>query len=359
MEARINRWIANNTEGEVKAAHLTTMKANLLNKTGSSKSVEAVIAILEAEGKIKLEDRVRGKSGSLRAEWRKEALLWAAERGWEVPKMVIKSQEEIKPEAVLIEYGGGWDGTKEGLGNYFRVVSVDSHRQTIVARRRKSVPDLLTTFKKLAKRGKKRGGTSKWIGKQAGMKKGELAGIWTSASCKEGCPAQGFNKKKRGGKGPNAGKAFSKETLEDINICVEACLAPRRKDKAVQYCFEQPGQSAIKDIPAVKRLGKEVVVKACAYGERKSGKTYRFWLSPETAEKFKPVDPESAQSLCEECKAKPKRPHTQAFCPPKGSSLKRIQLAGMTVAAARNRVPPLLAAHIGRCMKEAWEEAKL
>ena len=56
---------------------------------------------------------------------------------------------------------------------------------------------------------------------------------------------------------------------------------------------------------------------------------------------------------CATCKAG-KTVHEQGYCPKKGSSQKRVQIDGKSVQAARNRVPPDLAAHIGRAMLQAW-----
>ena len=50
--------------------------------------------------------------------------------------------------------------------------------------------------------------------------------------------------------------------------------------------------------------------------------------------------------------------HPHAHAPQKGSEQTRIKEAGKTNEAARNRVPPLLAEAVGRCMREAWEAAQ-
>ena len=89
-------------------------------------------------------------------------------------------------------------------------------------------------------------------------------------------------------------------------------------------------------------------------GERKSGKKYRLWLSPETEAVFKPILPTQKESECEECKAGAKE-HQQGYAPAAGSSQGRIKTPGLSGEAARNRVPPNLAAHVGMVMRTVWE----
>ena len=82
---------------------------------------------------------------------------------------------------------------------------------------------------------------------------------------------------------------------------------------------------------------------------------YRLWLSEGTMRAFIPVKPTDPASLCEACKAG--RLHDQAHCPKQGDKRKRVHEPGVVGKAARNRVPPPLAAHLARAMKQAWEEA--
>ena len=113
----------------------------------------------------------------------------------------------------------------------------------------------------------------------------------------------------------------------------------------------------MKDMPEVIRaIGEGLKVYGCAWGERKSLKPYRLWLSPATAEIFHPIHPSSPLSRCEECKAGVV--HTQAMMPAAGSTQERVRLPGMTVGAARNRVPPRLAEHVGLAMRTACVTAR-
>ena len=102
----------------------------------------------------------------------------------------------------------------------------------------------------------------------------------------------------------------------------------RKIDPRFQFAWENVGYGALRhDKRLRKALGEGVVVRACAYG-RKSGKTYRLWLSSETAEEFSPILPTAKESMCRHCKEGRTGPHEQGYCPPKGSKQKRISEEG-------------------------------
>ena len=104
----------------------------------------------------------------------------------------------------------------------------------------------------------------------------------------------------------------------------------------------------------VEELGMGVVVQACAYGERQSGKKYRLWMSKEAEEAFVPIQPGGIDSMCGHCKKG--KEHPQAAIPKKGSSKERIKLSGYTNAAAKNRVPPGLAEAVAKVQRKVWRK---
>jgi hypothetical protein len=355
MMRRVRKHVRDNTEGWVSAAQVNTMKANLRGLTRSKMGVEAALAALEQAGEIAIEDRIRGKGGASRTEWREEARQWARARGWTLEEAAPPKQAPFAPkESIVVELGTGWEGATEGLkGAFDRVISMDLSRQTMEARGGrpsvKSVPDLLTPFEVAANHPD---GAATWALMKGGGRQGELAAIWASPSCKEGSVAQGLNKGKQGGAGPHAGKQLTTDHIAGVRAVLEAITKARSRDPAVQYCVEQPAASAMKDMPEVQAtLGEGIVVSGCAWGERKSKKPYRLWLSPETAEVFQPIHPASAQSRCEACKGG--RRHAEAMVPARGGDQKRVKLVGMTNDAARNRVPPRMAEHVGLAMRMA------
>jgi len=357
MKAVIVDWMVARTNNHLHAAHLAIMKDNLRKASIPALGIEAVVSIMEAEGDLTLEDRVRGFLGQPRPEWRRESWEWARSKGWLVPEGNPRGQTRIPKESVVVEFGTGYEGATDGLRiPYSRVVSVDITRQPVVAKERKSVPDFLVSFETAAQNGKETGGAAFWVAQQAQVLKGELAAIWASPSCKEGSIAQGLNKGKGTGAGPHSGQDFSEDSLQGLRAVLAAIDKARKKDPSIQYVLEQPAQSAVKNLKEMKALGQGVVVQGCAYGERQSGKKYILWMSPETKEMFQPVLPASTRSLCAFCKAGEK--HPQGYCPRKGSGQERVHLEGMTNAAARNRVPPGLAQHLGWVMRKARDQVR-
>jgi hypothetical protein len=48
---------------------------------------------MEIESTITVEDRVRGRGGSDRRDWRKQAKQWAITKGWEMPIAKEEAQQ--------------------------------------------------------------------------------------------------------------------------------------------------------------------------------------------------------------------------------------------------------------------------
>jgi len=137
-----------------------------------------------------------------------------------------------------------------------------------------------------------------------------------------------------------------------LNAAMDAVGLARREDPTIQFACEQPGFSEMRRHPRVVReWGEGILVQACAYGERQSGKTYRIWMNDESAKEFTVVDPTSPESQCRHCREG--REHPQAYCPKKGQQKSRVRLEGYTTAAARNRVPPGLAEAVARAQQTA------
>ena len=91
----------------------------------------------------------------------------------------------------------------------------------------------------------------------------------------------------------------------------------RKRDPHHQFCLESPAWSALRFDPAMKKFfGEGIVVKPCAYGERKTGKEYRFWMTPDALhcfDKLQVLPDDKDRSRCEDCIAG--RVHQQAACP--------------------------------------------
>lgn len=142
---------------------------------------------------------------------------------------------------------------------------------------------------------------------------------------------------------------------QGLEAVMDAVAKAREADPTIQFACEQPGYSEMRKHPRViEEWGPGILVRACAYGERQSGKTYRLWMNPATAAEFTPIQPDSDQSQCTWCKQG--KGHPEAFCPKKGQDKRRVRLPGYTTGAARNRVPPALAAAVAVAQKAAREK---
>ena len=133
-----------------------------------------------------------------------------------------------------------------------------------------------------------------------------------------------------------------------------------QRDPHHQFVLENPAWSALRfDGGMIKYFGEGVVVQGCAYGGRKTGKGYRFWMTPETLEEFKLLQilPNDVRSKCVECKTGKK--HQQAACPQKGDKRKRESVPGELKKATKNRIPMLLAAVTGRAMIKGRERSEV
>ena len=344
---KTRRWVESRAEkGVVTAAMFTQMKENLKEKRVGTLGVEAAVAYLEATGEVSLEDRVRGAGGKERREWRKEAKEWATKRGWvQIATSTLHSPPPLpKKEAVALELGSGWEGATEGLRRVWdRVITVDLSRHTMKAGAQSSAPDLLWSFEDLAAL------PTRWLQDKGRVKKGELAAIWASPSCKEFSTLQGLN--------PAPTPSLTKQNpgVAGVLAVIKIIKNMREQDRSIQFAIENSAWGSARNLTEVqKELGKGVVVAACAYGERQSGKKHRLWLSQETEREFRPRDPKGPKSQCQFCKQN--KPHPQGYAPPPGSKQGRIRLEGYTSDAAKNRIPPALAEEVSQAMKRAREK---
>ena len=356
MRARIQYQVQEMGTPRLTAAQIAILKDNARGGSGSGKAVEAILWELEQEGGISLEDVIRGKGGAERRGWREEARQWGLARGWRMPARTAPRGAPIPPaEAAMVELGSGWEGATDGLKLVWdRVITVDKERHTISGKGfalRKSNPDVLTTFQQAAKHPK---GAALGVAQLGGVLQGNLGAIWVSPSCKLWSTLQNLN----AAQGIAISEDAWMETLEGVTAVLEAITAARDSDPTIQWCVEQPATGDMQHLQTVQEiLGSGTVVSGCAYGERKSGKQYRLWMSPATRsllEFIKPTDPES---LCQQCKEGV--PHLQGYAPAAGSEQGRIKTPGLSGAAARNRVPPNLARHVGWAMRSAWEAANV
>ena len=173
-----------------------------------------------------------------------------------------------------------------------------------------------------------------------------------SIDCTEETLAQAFNRWKKHGKGYYAGKKRTQWAQDGLNAVIRGIRIATTEDPHHQFCLENPAWSALRfDKDMKKYFGEGIVVKPCAYGERMSGKEYRFWMTPDALHEFRKIEvlpTDKERSRCEDCIAG--RVHQQAACPQKGDKRPRENVPGQLQKATKNRIPPLLASVIGRAL---------
>ena len=359
---KVRKWVSGRAEGkQITAAMVRQMEHNLRETGGTTKRVAAAIILVAAEDDMIIEDRRQG-SGRAPRDWAKETLEWATQKGWVTAKQAAKAAQAVQQhprqaggkthEAVCLELGSGWEGATEGLRQvYDRVVTMDMDRQRI-SNQKKAAPDFLVPFEQARD---KLGGTIAWMTKRAGVRQGELQAVWASPSCKEETAANAINKGKQGAAGHFTGQPRSAAAQEGLDAMLQAITEATEKDPRVQVCIENPWVTALAlETDITDRWGQGEKVMGCAYGAP-TMKLYRLWMTPAIREEFKKVriDPRSKLSRCEACKQG--RKHTMTVLPGMGQKRKRTRVEGLTVQAARNRVPPALAKQVGECMQRAYE----
>ena len=141
--------------------------------------------------------------------------------------------------------------------------------------------------------------------------KGTLC-FFGSIDCTEESLAQAFNRWKEHGAGFYVGKPRSVWAQGGLNAVIRGIRLEKERDPRPPV---RPGESDLRfDKQLKKYFGEGVVVQGCAYGGRRTGKAYRFWMAAETLEVFLEMQilPDSDRSHCEACKAGMR--HSQTAC---------------------------------------------
>ena len=357
---KVRKWMKQRAQTqEISAAMVRAMERNLKTPKQTTATVAAAICIVAQEDKYIVETRRKARGGKDR-DWADEAMEWAISAGWmtragtrkTLQYMHKNTQEETRKRQVAIDLGVGWRGASEGLETKFdKVVGMDCEQQKM-NKTTYAVVDIKGKFQDKATH---KGGLISWVQMMGGIRKGELVAVWASPSCIEETKAQRMNKNKEHGKGVWAGKKRSKAgqaALDAIRTGIQQAVA---RDPNLQYCIENPAETAIKtDKKWMKAFGEGRVIPACPYG-KKHDKKYHMWMSARTSEEFDKVEiqPRDEASWCEDCKAG-RRKHSQAQCPQRGDTRGTVSEEGMNKKAAKNRIPKRLAAIIGECMIKAY-----
>jgi hypothetical protein len=352
----------------VSYAMLREWKDNKRELCGGRKvGVTAAVLMAAAQEGAKVEMFELGCGGKRGRDGVAEAQQWAVEAGWigEAEAGVtlaawrkVALEREATNQYIMIEMGEGWNGATEGFKKVFdRVVGIDRKRQKI-AKGNKSQPDFLKEFEEADQW---EGGMVLGMAARAGVRAKDRICSFASIDCTEETLAQAFNKWKKHGKGYYAGKKRTKWAQDGLNAVIRGINIATTEDPHHQFCLENPAWSALRfDKDMLKYFGEGIVVKPCAYGDRMSGKEYRFWMTPDALHEFRDIEvkaDDAARSRCKECIAG--EPHKQAACPQKGDERPRVSAPGLLQKAARNRIPPLLASVIGRALIKGRTRSEL
>ena len=357
--ARVKKWIDRRaTKGTITEPMMKTMEQDLTQKGKSTTQTAAAIMMVAYKGRYKVEARRLTRGGAQR-DWIQEAMTWAQNEKW-ITKAKAKrivatltkrnNYDAGRKEEIAVDIGSGWGGATEGLEReYDRVVGMDAVQQTIL-REKKAALDLKGRFEN---KRKFEGGVVRYMEQQGGIKRKELMAIWGSPCCTEETKTQRGNKGKPWGAGEHAGIKRSQGAQQALDTIREGVVQARERDPTVQWCLENPAETAILwDKKWMKEFGEGMEVHGCPYG-KKSAKKYHLWMSKATEAIFKEVQvlPKDPKSLCETCKKG--LLHSETHSKRKGDPRPRLAEEGKNQKAARNRVPPNLAELVGRCMKEA------
>jgi hypothetical protein len=250
VERFVDQWCG--TQG-LTSPMLHLMKTNLRQSGGRCPTIqiEASVALMAAEGTLKVENRAGGPKGKER-DWVKEAVEWAHSEGWTLPMPTTKatlaearknSTGRKEGETTIIELGSGWNGASEGLAKVFtRVITVDAVRQTVAmaeGKPVKSAPDIMMKFQDADPT---LGPTLEAATRGSTHIKKELVGTWASLSCKWGSVGQGFQKGKQN-TGPAAGMPMPKEDRAAIDATLNGLRLAQAAAPAAQYAIENPATS--------------------------------------------------------------------------------------------------------------------
>jgi len=351
---------------EVKIGQLDSMVQDLTRGESSGRArvtrqeIYCAVMVIAAEKKATVQVRMLGKGGAKR-EWRQEWEEWMVQEKWfgagEARKVMDAAGLQIKDMEreilTVIEGGAGYYGATDGLlQEVNRVVTIDRESHNLGELRGREHPEITAEF---CRKGKQT--VVEMAMSRGKVHRREVVGLWFSASCGPWSTGNGLGKSKGVGKGPHAGQEVEPEELQAVDAMIESVDKFERKGKGGnRYFIENVAWGGLKDHPPMKAAfgegsrhgAREGIVMGCAYGLKHQG-PYRFWTNL-TEEEWMP---RVAEDYCVHCREGTQ--HEEVMIPGVGDHRSRPTLPGYTMEAARNRVPPPLAASVARGFLKAHE----
>jgi hypothetical protein len=291
--------------------------------------------------------------------WEEKAMAWAVARKWlttsKASTILRRAKAHIKQvprdTLTILEMGSGWEGATEGLRQVIpRVVTWDMQSQVLGEKGRTS-PEILGLFS--------RGGQKavRWAAAKAGVSRKGARMLWVSLSCTHTSVANGMGRTQGTGNGLYGGVIEEADEVEvsDLEAVMDGVKDWQEAWPGGAWVVESPMWSSTRLHPRVRQewegndLVRQVEVRGCCYGLL-AQKPYRI-ITNLTAQQWTPRDWRSPVNGCHYCRTGSK--HPQCIVPGQGDPRPRISEQGYTVQAARNRVPPALAAEIGASLVRA------
>ena len=360
---RVQGWIDARVKGAKAPMHLTKALVNQLKQRQARRGltvpgIHATLITMAAQGRFTMEWRPTGK-GWKHHDAMTEATEFMVQEGWET----VEAAQEIKRKAeqnittwthetdptqrVMLDFGEGWGGAREGMGRVATVVGIDRERQYKGEKEGMTVPDLLLDFRQ----GK--GKLVRYAAQQALAREEEVMSAHFSPGCgKRGRinrleATQGEDR----GFGENAGKPEDEEETESLEEIAAGINDMSSRNKKFVYTLEQPEQSSLdadlkRLLPGVRRVS----LAYCSYGVDWNKPTWIYTnLTPEE------WTPRIPKEHCEHCRMNTMhKVRIVRRRPPAVDNRPPPSIPGFTATAAKNRVPPDLAEEWARATLARW-----
>ena len=229
------------------------------------------------------------------------------------------------------------------MQQHMSVIGVDKTRQHKGKEAGLATPDILMD---LARETRGPNTVVTEILKRTGTRREDLCHIHASPDCDPESILQRMERAQNRGKGIHAGERRPAEQEKAIQEIVKGIQEAIKRDPTVSYTVEQPKETALKDHPALSSLPGEVkIVKACCYGYGWQKQT-RIWTNLGTWWQPECTHGPKWLQKCNHCQAcRENKPHDMHLIR-RGPHDQRpgAKLPGLSAEAARNRIPPRMAA---------------
>ena len=364
---KVQAWIKRRLDGAVhkhlSPAMVKQIMKNAARRQVTATAVEAAIVLEIAETNITMEWRPAGRGN------RSERDAWTAVTHWLVKhagyaaadaRKAVKAAQtktttvphaETTTRPVIIDYGEGWGGMKEGMGRVATVVGVDRKRQQKGKKEGKTTPDFLMDFTDGGDR------LVHMVRDQSLTKIAELVGANFSPDCSSRTAINRLEESQGRGKGANAGKEDEEDEVTSLWAIVNSIIAYSLEHPTWAFTIENPQQSSLWQTAAIKHLQRMLKVRKvttgyCCYGV--GWKKPTTFLTNLTAKEW---TPKAMKKHCKFCATNVRHP-VKIIRRDEYDERPSPSEPGFTAQAAMNRVRPDLAEEIAKAMLARWKAAQ-